>query len=116
MTADRKFEGDDLRNRDPKFLPPRFEQYLAAVGRLRSYAKETHGRSVLDFAIRWILDRGDRMTALWGARSTSQLVAVEESMGWELTPADYEAVDKILAETIRDPIGPEFMAPPQRDV
>jgi aryl-alcohol dehydrogenase-like predicted oxidoreductase len=116
VTADRKFGGDDLRNRDPKFLAPRFEQYLAAVDRLSAYAKEKHGRSVLAFAIRWILDRGDRMAALWGARSTSQLVAVEESMGWELTPADYEAVDKILAETIRDPIGPEFMAPPQRDV
>jgi aryl-alcohol dehydrogenase-like predicted oxidoreductase len=115
VTADRKFGGDDLRNKDPKFLQPRLPQYLAAVDRLSAYAEEKHGRSVLAFAIRWILDRGDKMTALWGARSTGQLAAVEEAMGWKLTPADYEAVDKILAETVKDPVGPEFMAPPQRN-
>ena len=114
VTRERKFGGDDLRQRDPKFLPPRFEQYLAAVDRLSAYAKEKHGRSVLAFAIRWILDRGDKMTALWGARSTNQLLAVEEAMGWNLTAADYEEVDKILADTVKDPVGPEFMAPPQR--
>jgi len=114
MTADRKFGGDDLRQRDPKFLPPRFSQYLAAVDCLSAYTQEKHGRSVLAFAIRWILDRGDKVTALWGARSANQLDAVEEAMGWKLSAADYEEVDKILAETIKDPIGPEFMAPPDR--
>ena len=34
VTADRTFEGDDLRNKDPKFRQPRLDQYLAAVQRL----------------------------------------------------------------------------------
>ena len=112
VTADRKFEGDDLRNKDPKFLPPRLSQYLAAVDRLSAYAKEKYGKSVLAFAVRWIFDRGDTMTALWGARSASQLDAVSEAFGWKLNSEDYKQVDRILEETIKDPVGPEFMAPP----
>jgi aryl-alcohol dehydrogenase-like predicted oxidoreductase len=115
VTAGRKFEGDDLRNKDPKFLPPRLEQYLAAVDRLGAYANKKYGRSVLAFAVRWILDRGETTTALWGARSASQLDAVAEAFGWKLEAEDYKEVDKILADTIKDPVGPEFMAPPSRD-
>ena len=114
VTKDRKFDGDDLRNKDPKFLFPRLDQYLAAVDRLGAYAKQKYGRSVLAFAVRWILDRGETMTALWGARSASQLDAVSEAFGWKLDSEDYKQVDKILAETIKDPVGPEFMAPPAR--
>ncbi len=34
VKADRAFTGDDLRRSDPKFQPPRLEQYLRAVERL----------------------------------------------------------------------------------
>ena len=56
------------------------------------------------------------MTALWGARSANQLDAVSEAFGWKLDSEDYKQVDKILAATIKDPVGPEFMAPPVRPV
>lgn len=36
-------------------------------------------------------------------------------MGWTLTAADKEEIDRILNETITDPVGPEFMAPPARN-
>src|SRR5262249_40392168 len=36
---DTKFEGDDLRKTDPKFLPPRFAQYTRAVDMLRQFAR-----------------------------------------------------------------------------
>ena len=52
------------------------------------------------------------MTALWGARNASQLDAVEQAFGWKLSSADYAEVDRILRETIKNPVGPEFMAPP----
>src|SRR5260370_40285571 len=68
------------------------------------------------FAVRWILDRGDTMTALWGARSARQLDAVSEAFGWKLDSEDYKQVDKILAETIKAPVRREFMAPPARQV
>jgi aryl-alcohol dehydrogenase-like predicted oxidoreductase len=114
MSTARKFEGDDLRLNDPKFLKPRFSQYLAAVDLLAKHAETNYGKSVLAFAVRWILDRGETMTALWGARNSAQLDQVEEAFGWRLSADDYTAVDEILRKTIQDPVGPEFMAPPNR--
>ena len=114
MRHNRKFDGDDLRLQDPKFQQPRFSQYLKAADRLAQHAWENHRKSLLAFAIRWILDRGETMTALWGARNASQLDPVEEAFGWRLSPKDYAEVDKILRETVKNPVGPEFMAPPAR--
>ena len=45
MRADTKFEGDDLRLRDPKFQPPRFAQYLAAVERLDRFGQQRYGQA-----------------------------------------------------------------------
>ena len=114
IKPDQAFNGDDLRRNDPKFQPPRRQQYLAAVDRLQALARERHGRGVLAFAIRWILDRGDTTVALWGARNPQQLRAAEEAIGWKLSADDYEQVDRILAETVHESVGPEFMAPPSR--
>ena len=112
MSRARKFEGDDLRLQDPKFLEPRYSQYLAAVDLLAKHAQANYGKSVLAFAVRWILDRGETMTALWGARNAAQLDQVEEAFGWKISAEDYAAVEEILHKTIQDPVGPEFMAPP----
>jgi aryl-alcohol dehydrogenase-like predicted oxidoreductase len=114
MSRARKFEESDLRLRDPKFLEPRYSQYLAAVDLLAKHAQANYGKSVLAFAVRWILDRGETMTALWGARNAAQLDQVEEAFGWKISADDYAAVDEILRKTIQDPVGPEFMAPPNR--
>jgi aryl-alcohol dehydrogenase-like predicted oxidoreductase len=112
MSHTRKFEGDDLRLQDPKFQEPRFSQYLRAADLLTKHAQANYGKNLLAFAVRWILDRGETMTALWGARNAAQLDQVEEAFGWKLSPEDYATVDDILRKTIQDPVGPEFMAPP----
>lgn len=111
ITADTTFDGDDLRNVDPKFATERRGQYLAAVAKLESLARERFGKSVLALAVRWILDRGDTI-ALWGARHPDQLEEIGQVMGWTIDDATMGEIDKILAETIPDPVGPEFMAPP----
>jgi hypothetical protein len=36
-------------------------------------------------------------------------------MGWSLDDDALDQIDRILDATIRDPVGPEFMAPPARD-
>jgi aryl-alcohol dehydrogenase-like predicted oxidoreductase len=64
-------------------------------------------------AVRWLLDRGVT-TALWGARRPDQLHAVDEVFGWSLDVAAKAEIDRILRETIADPVGPEFMAPAPR--
>lgn len=112
MTADRKFEGDDLRKSDPKFQQPRFGQYLQAVEELKAIA-EKHGKTMLALAIRWVLDRGPTI-ALWGARKPEQISGVDEAFGWTLDEADMKAIDAVLTRNITDPVGPEFMAPPAR--
>jgi aryl-alcohol dehydrogenase-like predicted oxidoreductase len=113
ITAATRFGGDDLRNTDPKFRPPRLGQYLAAVDALSRFAEERYGKSVLALAVRWILDQGPTI-ALWGARRPDQLAPANEVMGWSLDDAARREIDRILATTIQDPIGPEFMAPPAR--
>jgi len=114
MSTDRTFEGDDLRNTDPKFQEPHFEQYLTAVDRLDEFARDRYGKRVIHLAARWILDQGVEV-ALWGARTPDQLDAAEAVSGWELTDDDLDAIDRILDETIDEAIAPDFMAPPSRD-
>jgi aryl-alcohol dehydrogenase-like predicted oxidoreductase len=113
MGPDTVFEGDDLRRSDPKFVAPRFAQYLAAVHRLDRFAQERFGKRVIALAVRWMLDQGVT-TALWGARRPGQLQAVDEIAGWRIDDAAKAEIDRILRETIADPVGPEFMAPPAR--
>jgi aryl-alcohol dehydrogenase-like predicted oxidoreductase len=115
MRPDTKFEGDDLRRTDPKFTPPRYAQYLSAVGQLDRLARQRFGKRVIQLAVRWVLDQGIS-TALWGARKPDQLQPVDEVAGWRLGPEATAEVDRILRATITDPVGPEFMAPPARAV
>lgn len=113
MKKDREFKGDDLRNIDPKFQEPRFDQYLEAVDRIEKLASDRYGKGILEFAVRWILDRGVG-TAIWGARKPSQLKPIDDIWDFRIDEDDMKEIDKILDETIEDPVGPEFMAPPNR--
>jgi aryl-alcohol dehydrogenase-like predicted oxidoreductase len=115
IDASRDFRGDDLRRNDPKFQEPRFAQYLDAVQRLDELAKERFGKDVIHLALRWLLDRPGVGVALWGARRPDQLAPLADVMDFRLDDAAMAAIDRILAETIRDPVGPEFMAPPTRE-
>jgi aryl-alcohol dehydrogenase-like predicted oxidoreductase len=109
-----RFEGDDLRKTDPKFLPPRFAQYTSAVRRLTELARQRYGKSVLALAVRWVLDQPGVSVALWGARHPSELDPLDDVMGWHLDGQALAEIDDILRETVLDPVGPEFMAPPER--
>src|SRR6267378_6752807 len=113
MRADTTFEGDDLRRLDPKFQPPRFAQYLEAVRQLDQFAHDRFLRRVIHLAVRWMLDQGISV-ALWGARHPDQLRATLGVEGWSLDEASRAKIDSILSQTIKDPVGPEFMAPLQR--
>lgn len=114
MHADREFPGDDLRNNDPKFKQPRFDQYLAAVDELETFAQDNYGKHVLDLAIRWVLDQYPRSVALWGARKPEQLDAVDDVWGWQLDDNARERITEIVDRQVTNPVGPEFMAPPAR--
>jgi len=112
ITEETTYEGDDLRKSDPKFQPPRLQQYLSTVRRLDSFASERYGKSVIALAVRWVLDQG-RTIALWGARRPKQLSSVSEVSGRTIDDDGKRAIDSILTEIIKDPVGSEFMAPPE---
>jgi len=115
MTAGTQFSGDDLRRIDPKFQEPRYSQYLSAVASLDRYARECYGRHVVAIAVRWVLDQGNTV-ALWGARRPEQLDPVAATMGWSLDAMAHRYIEKVLRYTLKDPVGPEFMAPLTRSL
>ena len=114
MRPDTLFQGDDLRRVDPKFQPPRFAQYLDAVKQLDELAQRRFHRRVIQLAVRWMLDKGISV-ALWGGRHPNQLEAALEVAGWSLNAVDRALIEHIVNTAIADPIGPEFLAPLQRD-
>jgi aryl-alcohol dehydrogenase-like predicted oxidoreductase len=107
------FDGDDLRRIDPKFQPPRFAQYLDAVRQLDEFAHRRFHRRVVHLAVRWMLDQGISV-ALWGGRHPEQLRPALGVAGWSLNAQQRDFVERIVNSAVKEPIGPEFMAPLQR--
>jgi aryl-alcohol dehydrogenase-like predicted oxidoreductase len=117
MRTDRQFADSDMRKTtDPKFQPIHFAEYLNAASKLDEFARKNFGKRVIQLAVRWLLDQPGVGVALWGARRPEQLTAIHDVSGWSLKKGDYAAIDAILRENIRNPVGPEFMAPPARQI
>jgi aryl-alcohol dehydrogenase-like predicted oxidoreductase len=115
MRADTKFPDSDLRGAaDPKFKPPHFGAYLAAVTALDRFAQERFGKRVIHLALRWVLDRAPNAIALWGARHPDQLDPVGDVLGWTIDAAAMTEIDRIVAQHVRTPLDPGFMAPPEQ--
>jgi aryl-alcohol dehydrogenase-like predicted oxidoreductase len=115
VTRGMKFAEGDIRRVDPKFQEPRFSQYITAVERLAAFARERYGKSVLELAVRWVLDRPGVSVALWGARRPQQLDAVDGVLGWKLDAAAMAEIDSIVNESVTDPVGSEYLTPRVRE-
>ena len=76
--------------------------------------RENYGKRVIHLALRWVLDQPGVTTALWGARHPGQLDPTGDVMRWTLDGGALREIDRIIRETIKEPVGPEFMAPPAR--
>ncbi|MGB8259718.1 MAG: aldo/keto reductase, partial [Terracidiphilus sp.] len=116
MARGQQFERGDIRGVDPKFREPRFSQYMTAVERLTELARERYGRSLPQLAARWALDRPGVSVALWGARRPEQLEAVGGAVGWRLDSEAMAEIDRIVAESVTDPVGPEYLTPKARAI
>jgi aryl-alcohol dehydrogenase-like predicted oxidoreductase len=114
MRADTRFPDSDLRSKDPKFRPPHFAEYVAAVAALDRFAQDRFGKRAIHLALRWVLDRTPNAIALWGARHPGQLDPVQDVLGWTIDTAGMAEIDRIVAQHVRTPLGPEFMAPPEQ--
>lgn len=114
MSLETTFAKGEIRRIDPKFQPPRFAQYLAAVAGLDEFAQERLGRRVIHLALRWVLDQPGVGVALWGARHPGQLEPLKGALGWHLDEVELRHIDQIVLEHVKDPVGAEFMAPPMQ--
>lgn len=112
LLPDAEYSEHSVKKDDPKFKPPRYHQYLEAVEKLSRLAEE-HNRKLIDLAIQWVLDN-ENSVALWGAWKPEYLEEVNNVLGRGLDSSIRENTDQILEETIKDPVGPEFLAPPTR--
>lgn len=114
MYPGRQFKGDDLRgSMDPKFKEPRFSQYLKCVQHLNDWVQKRYQRPIIALAVRWVLDKGITVP-LWGVRKPSQLDPIPLMFGWKLTEEDFKEIEQIIITYVVDPIGPDFMSPPER--
>jgi aryl-alcohol dehydrogenase-like predicted oxidoreductase len=66
--------------------------------------------------VRWVLDRPQVSAALWGARHPSQLAPVSRILNWHLDDRALEAIDAIVTQTVKDPVGPEYLTPAVRSI
>ncbi len=44
--------------------------------------------------------------------SASRIAQLDDVFGWSLDGEAHRQIDAILRDAVRDPVGPEFMAPP----
>ncbi len=99
------FDGDDLRRADPKFQAPRYHAYLAAAAELDAFAREAFGRTVLNLAVRWVLDQPGVSVALWSARRASQLDPIPGALGWSLGGDALARIEEIVRAHLGAPAG-----------
>ncbi len=116
MSKVRVFKGDDLRGwLDKKFLPPSFEEYLEAAKQIGDIAQKKYGKTLLEFAIRWVLDQGVEI-AIWGMRKRAQLDPINLIAGWKIDESTRKEIDAILKKQIKHPQNvSEYFGPPLRE-
>ena len=78
------------------FGPDYFSRNLAAVEELKRLAAK-YGKSLPQFALRWTLSNPVVGTALVGFRAPSEVTENLGALGWEISNADMNEVDAILA-------------------
>jgi aryl-alcohol dehydrogenase-like predicted oxidoreductase len=114
FTESTTFPEDDFRSKRQMFKPPYFKQYLDAVEKLKVFAAE-RGKTVAQLAVRWTLEQPGVTVALWGARRPDQLGELTGAVDWSLSREELVEIDRIIAETVTNPVPPRKNAgPPAR--
>jgi aryl-alcohol dehydrogenase-like predicted oxidoreductase len=115
MTPQTTFPPGDMRaGIDPKFVEPRYSQYLKAAEALSWFAQDRYGKTLAQLAVRWLLDQPGVSVALWGARKPHHLEAISGLWGWSLDAEAMQTIEDILQRYVPESIPPSFMSPPAR--
>jgi aryl-alcohol dehydrogenase-like predicted oxidoreductase len=78
------------------------DQNLALVEALDQFAR-SHGRTLLELAVSWLLAQRGVVSVIAGATSPRQVRANSAAAGWKLTEADLAAIDGIVAPASATP-------------
>jgi aryl-alcohol dehydrogenase-like predicted oxidoreductase len=115
MTPQTTFPSGDMRaGIDPKFVEPRYSQYLKAAEALSRFAQDRYGKTLAQLAVRWLLDQPGVSVALWGARKPYHLEAISGLWGWSLDAEAMQTIEDILQRYVPESIPPSFMSPAAR--
>ena len=76
--------------------PPLSDERLTTVEQLARFAAD-RGRQLLELAISWVAAQPVVGSVLTGVTSTEQVVANAAAASWELTDAELDAIDRIVA-------------------
>lgn len=110
-TKDTKFNDGDMRAKDdPKYQGEAFLNHLAAIDALKEYAAKI-GKRVDHIAVRWVLEKGITC-ALYGCRKPQHLEPIPGCVDFQLTPAQCDEMEAIVAKYIPVQVGKDFLAPP----
>lgn len=72
------------------------EQNLSVVEKLNAFA-ESHGHTLLELAMSWLASQPEISSVIAGASSRAQIQANAAAINWQLTDADFAAIDQLLA-------------------
>jgi len=92
-----QLDKNDWRKRDQEFNPPNLSANLKLVDKLGSIA-ESHGRTLPQLAIAWVLRRPEMTAAIVGARRPSQIEGTAPAAYWELSEEVIAEIDQLLLE------------------
>lgn len=96
-SRDTVFPKGDSRAKDQRFVGEKAERNLRIVARLTELAKDK-GKTVAQLAVRWALDRDERIVVLWGARRPGQIAEAADIFDWQLSAEDMARIDTIVTE------------------
>jgi aryl-alcohol dehydrogenase-like predicted oxidoreductase len=95
FSVDRELAASDFRARAPRFAKENRERNLALVDALREVA-DAAGITVAQVAIAWVLDRGEDIVALIGARTRERLDEALGALDAQLDADDVAALERAI--------------------
>lgn len=111
VTKGAVFREGDIRRVDPKFQPAFLGQYLDANRELAVFAKK-RALTLPELALSWAAGHPAVTCALIGARTPAQAGQNFAGKTILLNAEERAEIDAILADVIKKPQSPAFMAPP----
>jgi aryl-alcohol dehydrogenase-like predicted oxidoreductase len=101
---------DDMRSRDPRWLPGNYERNLQAISGLTALA-ESKGATVSQLALAWLLAQGDDIVPIPGTRSAARVAENVGAAALTLTDDDLAQIARILPDGAFGARYPEGRAP-----